>query len=94
MTILDNDRVVPNYREAVAKAMLKVRYYDGEERFYDGLDGFYRDLNPDHWFNALAEADAAILALRKLGAFHHESLADIKAEERLRAAQIVERTEG
>lgn len=51
--------------ERVARAILKVQFYDGEEIFYDGMDGFYRDIDPDHYFTAMAMARAAIEAMRK-----------------------------
>lgn len=50
--------------ERVARAILKRRFYDCEPEMYGtDLDQFYRDLDPDHWFDAVAEASAAIEAM-------------------------------
>lgn len=61
-----SDRFAELYEE-IAKAILKQRYYDGEEMFYDGLIGFYRDIDPDHWIEAHAEARAVADRLTDIG---------------------------
>lgn len=80
MTLLENTQGYAKPVEEVAKAILKARFYDGEERFYVGLDGFYRDCEQVHWDAARHEARAAIDTLRKLGFISDLGITAIEAE--------------
>jgi hypothetical protein len=80
MTILDNDRGYSRPVEEVARAILKARYYDGEERFYVSLDGFYSDCERVHWDEARAQAVAVLGVLRQLGFISDLGITAIEAE--------------
>ena len=79
MTILDNGRVEPNYREEAARAIWRARGMRTEPRLRR-LEPDAMDMATGAFALVMADADAAISALRKLGAFHHEALAVIKSQ--------------
>jgi hypothetical protein len=50
--------------DGVARAILKVRFYDPEPEMYDSLDSFWLELDEDHWLDGRQEAAAAIAAVQ------------------------------
>jgi hypothetical protein len=54
--------------DGVARAILKVRFYDPEPDMYDSLVSFWLELDEDHWLDARQEAEAAIAAVRAIAA--------------------------
>lgn len=58
--------------EAVARAILKARFYDCEPEMYDGLDDFWRRTWPDEEFDVMYEARAAVAAIADLTAAQAE----------------------
>lgn len=52
-------------RKAVARAILKARFYDGDEALYESLDQFYAAVDRDHVSQANVEAAAAIAAFTR-----------------------------
>jgi hypothetical protein len=53
--------------EAMARAILKTRWYDCEPDAYDNLESFWIEIDPDHWIDARDEARAALAAINARG---------------------------
>jgi hypothetical protein len=53
--------------EAMARAILKTRWYDCEPDAYDSLESFFLEIDPDHWIDARDEARAALTAIHARG---------------------------
>jgi hypothetical protein len=53
--------------EAMARAILKTRWYDCEPDAYDSLESFFLEIDPDHWTDARDEARAALAAIHARG---------------------------
>lgn len=54
----------PEMVERVARAILKARFYVGDEELYDGLDDFFAGLDADLMEEARFQARAAIEAMQ------------------------------
>lgn len=63
--------------ERVARAILKVRFYDPEPQMYSGLDNFFSDIDEEHLIAARDEARAAIEAMREPAKAQLEAAEDI-----------------
>jgi hypothetical protein len=53
--------------EAMARAILKTRWYDCEPCSYPSLESFWIEIDPDHWIDARDEARAALAAINARG---------------------------